>query len=384
VRILLVDQFADLGGAQQCFLDLLPALTAAGWSVTAALPGSGPYAERLRAADVRVEEFQMGNYSNGAKGFAERVRFAVEAPAVARALGRIAEDIRPDLIYVNGPRLLPAAVLAGRKRAPLLFHCHNHLPQASAAQAAARALRWSGARVVSCCMHAVAPLRTALEPGQIEIVYNGVPGPGDGREGSRPGKPGGLRHEGDRRFTFGLVGRISPEKGQRHFFEAAVELDRSIPGLRYVLCGDVLFGDAAAQAYRDQLPADSPVQRLGWRADAGDVIAGLDVLVVPSVREPATPRVILEAYARGAPVIAYATGGIAEIVEHGKTGLLLPEPDARALAAAMRELASSPPERLAELGENGRRLWRERFHVDRYRREMIAAMLRAVEAPVRV
>lgn len=373
MKILLVDQFGELGGAQQCFLDLLPPLTAAGWRVTAALPGAGPYAGRLRASGAAVEEFPMGNYSNGAKSFAERVRFAAETPAVARVLRRIAEDVQPDLVYVNGPRLLPAAALAVGKRTPLLFHCHNHLPQASAARMAARALHWSHARVVSCCLHAVEPLRGALAPGRIEIVYNGVPAP-----------PHGRPRNAEAPFTFGVVGRISPEKGQQHFAQAAAELERSLPGMRYLVCGDVLFGDPAATAYRDSLPGGAPLEYLGWQADAGGVIAGLDVLVVPSVREPATPRVILEAYARGVPVLAYSTGGIAEIVEHCKTGVLLPEPDARALAQAMRELAGSPRERLAELGESGRQLWRERFHVDRYRRDMIAAIMRTVEAPAHV
>jgi glycosyltransferase involved in cell wall biosynthesis len=365
VKILLVDQFAELGGAQQCFLDLAPAIRAAGWSLAAALPGEGPYAVRLRGMGVEVSDIPIGNYSNGSKSFAERVRFAAETPAVAREIRRIVEAVRPDLIYVNGPRLLPAAALAVGSRPPLLFHCHNHVPQASAARAAAQALRWSRARVVSCCLHAAEPFRAAVDPGRIEIVYNGVPAP-----------PADERPERDPRFTFGVVGRISPEKGQDHFLEAAARLE----GPRYVICGDVLFGDHAAAAYRDRLRAiESPVEFLGWRADAGPVLAGLDVLVVPSVREPATPRVILEAYARGVPVLAYATGGIPEILRRDVSGVLLPEPDAAALAQAMADFAAAPRDRLLTLGENGRRLWRERFTVERYRRDMLAAMTRAAE-----
>jgi glycosyltransferase involved in cell wall biosynthesis len=372
MRVLLVDQFAELGGAQQCLLDLAPAIRAEGWSLAAALPGDGPYARELRGVGADIRFFQIGNYSNGGKSFAERLRFAVETPSVARALGGIAEGFRPDLIYVNGPRVLPAAALAARPRAPLLFHCHNHLPQASAARAACQALRWSRARVISCCLQAVQPLRAGASSDRIEIIYNGVPAPA-----AEP-----LRN--DNRFTFGVVGRISPEKGQDHFLSAAAQLEAVLPGMRYLLCGDVLFGDPAAIAYRDSLPPAPFVERFGWRAGAGPVISDLDVLVVPSVREPATPRVILEAYARGVPVLAYATGGIEEIVEHGQTGILLPYPDAGALAHAMRQLAESPRERLRAMGENGRSLWRSRFTVERYRRDMLTAMIRAAEVRTRV
>ena len=370
MKVLLVDQFVELGGAQQCLLDLAPAIRAAGWSLAAALPGEGPYNERLRSLDVEIHPFAIGNYSNGRKGLAEQLRFAAETPLVAKALQGIVDRVQPDLVYVNGPRLLPAAAIAARSRAPLLFHCHNHVPQGAAVRAAAQALRWSRAHVVSCCLHAVKPYRSAAGPGGLEIVYNGVPAP-----------PAGERPECDGRFTVGVVGRISPEKGQDHFLQAAAALAK--PDIRFLVCGDVLFDDPAAQAYRDSLPQDSPVEFLGWRADPGPVLAVLDLLVVPSIREPATPRVIMEAYARGVAVLAYSTGGIAEIVDDGVTGVLLPEPDAAALTAAMGELVDGSRGRLRAMGENGRRLWRERFTVERYRRDMLAAMTRAVGAAAR-
>lgn len=369
MNVLVVDQFVELGGAQRCFLDLAPAIRAAGWRLAAALPGEGPYNERLRQLGADIHTFRTGNYSNGRKGLAEQLRFAAETPVVARALRAIAERTAPELVYVNGPRVLPAAALAARSRPPLLFHCHNHLPQSAAARAAAQALRWSQARVVSCCEHAIGPLRGAVAAERIEVVYNGVPAPGE----ETP--------ERDGRFAVGVVGRISPEKGQHHFVQAASRIHD--PNIRLLICGDALFGDPAAEAYRDRLPRDAPVEFLGWRADPGPALAGLDLLVVPSIQEPATPRVIIEAYARGVPVLAYATGGIAEIVENGATGVLLPEPDAEALARALGELIAAPRDRLRAMGENGRRLWRERFTVERYRRDMLNAMTRAAGAAVR-
>ena len=95
MNVLLVDQFAELGGAQRCFLDLAPALSAAGWRVTAALPGEGPYAERLRALGAEVELFPMGKYSSGRKGLAEQLRFAAEAPRLARELRAVVDRTGP-------------------------------------------------------------------------------------------------------------------------------------------------------------------------------------------------------------------------------------------------------------------------------------------------
>ncbi len=362
MKILLVDQFSQLGGAQQCFLDLAPAILAAGWYLEAALPGAGPYQDRLRELGVAVHPFPIRSYSNGTKRAAEQLRFVLETPSVGRKLRAVVDRTEPDVVYVNGPRLLPAASIAARGRAPLLFHCHNHIPQRMAARAAGRALLAGRSAIVSCCEHAVEPFRRWIPAERIRIVYNGVAGP-----------PADEAPERDARFTIGVVGRISPEKGLDHFLRAASELHRASRDVRYRVCGDVLFDDPPARAYHASLASDAPVEFLGWRSDPGPVLAGLDLLVVPSVREPATPRVILEAYARGVPVLAYSTGGIAEIVKDGVTGVLLPEPDADALARALVELCGGPPERLRAMGENGRRLWEERFGLERYRREMLSA-----------
>ena len=59
------------------------------------------------------------------------------------------------------------------------------------------------------------------------------------------------------------------------------------------------------------------------REDVGAVLAGLDLLVVPSTEAEATTRVILEAFSAGVPVVAYAVGGIPEVVRDGENGFLV-------------------------------------------------------------
>jgi len=87
------------------------------------------------------------------------------------------------------------------------------------------------------------------------------------------------------------------------------------------------------------------------------------------------PTVIFEAMAEGAPIVATRHAGIAEAIEHGHSGLLVPEGDPPALAAALEHLIGQPALR-ARLGERARAVAGERFHALRQSRRLEAALLR--------
>jgi glycosyltransferase involved in cell wall biosynthesis len=370
MKILFLDQYSDLGGAQLCLLDLMPALAWAGWQPLVAVPGNGPLGDRLRGLGVAVERLPLGSYRSYKKSAWDIARFAASTPHLAFSIRRLVRRFQPDLIYVNGPRLLPAA-RAGRRRTPLLFHCHSRIEQPLAARATGRSLRACDATVIACCRFAVEPLLPYLAEQRVHIIYNGVRGP------SRPAPrktPGGG-------FRIGIVGRIAPEKGHADFVQAARLLNESLPGCRFVICGEALFADRVSKEYKqtlDKLAEGLPVEFLGWRDDVYEVLERLDVLVVPSTREPATTRVVLEAYSCGLPVVAYPTGGIPEILTEEQTGFLVNPMGPQALAERILSLVLQQPERLEQAAAAGRALWREKFRVERYQLEVVEILARTM------
>src|SRR2546426_974605 len=124
MKLLLLDQFSDLGGAQQVLLELLPSIRARGWSATVGMPGDGPMFARVRELGFDTERIDCGPYGSGRKSLGDVARFAASTPRLASQIRRLA---MVDLIYVNGPRLLPAVALA-RPAAPVVFHAHSYLP----------------------------------------------------------------------------------------------------------------------------------------------------------------------------------------------------------------------------------------------------------------
>jgi glycosyltransferase involved in cell wall biosynthesis len=155
----------------------------------------------------------------------------------------------------------------------------------------------------------------------------------------------------------GVVGRLDPIKGHDLFIEAAALVARLRPDVRFaVVGGEVCAADAghgavlASRARR--LGLDRALLLTGHQDDAIPWLDAFDVVVVPS-RCEAGPLVLGEAMALGKPVVATDVPGAAGVIEHGRTGLLVPHPDPQAMAAAMLDLLAEP-ERAAALGRAAR------------------------------
>src|ERR1700736_162441 len=359
MNILFLDQFADLGGAQRGLLDLIPAILQRGWSAEAAVPGEGELPARLRALGVKTHAIPCGPYRAGPKGPGDLIRFAADVPRQVACLKPIMEASRIDLLYVNGPRLLPAAALSVGKR-PLVFHAHSVLSSRLQAQVAGASLRWRRASAIACSQFVARAFSQWVPACRMQVVYNGVSsGPVAASRGPAPPR-------------IGFVGRIAPEKGTLAFLSAARLLLSNHPDCQFSICGAGLFGDTSYEQAVRAAAGDLPVEFLGWREDAGSVMATLDILAVPSSAPEASPRVILEAGAAGIPVVAYRAGGIPELVQSGITGLLV-EPSPSALAAGCSALLSDVGKRVT-MGRSARIQWAERFTTKRYREQMIAAL----------
>ncbi|GAA1984777.1 glycosyltransferase family 4 protein [Catenulispora subtropica] len=138
----------------------------------------------------------------------------------------------------------------------------------------------------------------------------------------------------------GFAGRLVYEKGVQHLLHAVPELRRRHPGLRVVIAGDgPQRGELEATA--GQLGLHREVSFTGFVPAPGlsSTMASTDAMVVPSIYEP-FGLVALEAAAAGAPLAVSETGGLAEIVEPGVTGLRFRARDTEALAESVSSLIS--------------------------------------------
>jgi glycosyltransferase involved in cell wall biosynthesis len=139
----------------------------------------------------------------------------------------------------------------------------------------------------------------------------------------------------------GLVANLRGSKGHRFFLEAARQVLREAPSARFlVVGGGVGFDDIRRRI--EEMALGAEVRMLGFRRDIPEVMAALDVLVLPSIKSEATSQVILQALAVGTPVVATTVGGSPEVIRDGVTGRLVPPADGVALAGAIVDLLRDP------------------------------------------
>jgi glycosyltransferase involved in cell wall biosynthesis len=162
-------------------------------------------------------------------------------------------------------------------------------------------------------------------------------------------------------FTVGCLGALEERKGHRYLLEAAALLKARGLRVRYEIAGQGRRR-AGLEAEVARLGLDEQVRFLGFVTDTAEFLAGVDLLVMPSLQE-GLGVAALEAMAAGRPVVASRVGGLAESVLDGTTGLLVPPRDPAALAEAIAQLASS--QALAQaMGKQGRDRVRREFSLE--------------------
>lgn len=165
----------------------------------------------------------------------------------------------------------------------------------------------------------------------------------------------------------GAVSSARPEKGMQVLVEAAPRILERCPDARFVLVG------AGTERFEPRLRELGLRDRFwlpGHRSDAVALMTLFDVFVLPSIDMESCPNVLLEAMDVGLPVVGSDVGGVAEIVEEGRTGLVVPPGDPQALANAVVAVLGRD-DRGRAWGETGRQTVRERFSPDRKCRETL-------------
>jgi glycosyltransferase involved in cell wall biosynthesis len=166
----------------------------------------------------------------------------------------------------------------------------------------------------------------------------------------------------------GVIGRLSPEKGQREFLRAFKEVVRVVPDVKAVLVGDgqdrpLLETQVAAAGLKNR------VIFAGYQRDMSDIYAALDVVVIPSLSE-GLPNVLLEAMLHRKAVVATAVGGIPEVIPSVLSSLLVSPGDLGALARGMIRCLRDPALRLT-YGELGGDHVRQHFSPARRAQQMV-------------
>ncbi len=378
LRTLFVESGTEMGGAQIALLTMLRALDrnrVAPFYASLGF-GAGNLPEQVESLGIPVFRLRAGRFRK------IRATFARIAELV-----RIMRGQAIDIVLANsGHPLLfarPAALIAGR---PCACWVHGHFPgDAVRGQAIALALQAVSADALLANSEWTArQLRAdSRDACSIRIVRDGIDLTQFGAWQSAMHIRAGHQIPAHR-VLVGLFGRLHPFKGQHIFLQAAAALARRKSNCIYWIVGGTPFNLAPgyAESLRRQAEAsglNGNVQFLGQRQDVSGLMQACDIVVHCSVEPEPWGLVVAEAMASGKPVIATAAGGPREMIEDGRTGLLIPPGDASALAVALERLASDPSLRRA-LGIAARQHAERHFDMCQAAEHLSDELLRVCEA----
>ncbi len=339
MRILCVDQTAELGGAE---LSMFAEVTHMPHDCSVLLFEDGPFRAMLAKANVPVEVVSALQKGLTVRRESGALAILGSLPGVIRIVRVVAAKARQnDVIYANSQKAFVvgalASALTGR---PLVWRLRDVL-DASHFSALLRRVavllgNWKASRVI---VNSVATGKAFTAVGgdarKISVAYPGIDeAPFLAVSAETIAK---LRAEiAPGAALIGVFGRLSNWKGQAVFIDAIARLPDAIG----VIVGAPLFGEEAyAEALHRQVEAlgiSGRVRFLGFRSDIPALMRSMDVIVHSSIAPEPFGRVVVEGMLSGNPVVASAAGGVLEIIENGKTGWLCKPGNATALAQTLQ------------------------------------------------
>jgi glycosyltransferase involved in cell wall biosynthesis len=304
-------------------------------------------------------------------GGAERLQRHRFDPAAAIRLGRHLRGDPPDVLFIldHHNAMLwgrVAALLNGVPRVVVASHATGLFGRRRNFRLTDRWLLEFTDRVVALSRaHANYLVETeGVSPGSITVIENGIPVDEYAvvEDDSRAalGRELGL---GPQDRVIIMVAALRPEKAHEVFLDAARLLVASHSDLKFLIVGD---GPRRGEleSMRSRLGLDEHVRFLGVRDDVARLLHTARVLTLPSHPAVETlPLSVLEAMAAGVPVIATRVGSLPEVIDSGRTGVLIEPGDPRALAAAIAGMVDDPA-RSRKMAEAAREVVQSRFSVE--------------------
>ncbi|MDQ1640621.1 MAG: hypothetical protein QOF62_3960 [Pyrinomonadaceae bacterium] len=333
MKILFYNHTGQVSGAERVLLLILSRLNRSRFEAVLLCPPSGQLQKEARILNIPCANVEQLSARFTWRIAALILYFSSFVSTMAQVRTQVREQ-SPELIHANSVRagLVISAATVGLG-IPIVWHVHDLLPQHPLSTCIRLfTLLLPPVRVVLVANAAAERFKGKLLrqfPKRVDfaVVYNAI----EVAKLNSTTTSGSIRKElrirnSDR--LIGIIGNLSPVKGQHELIRAFAKARKQIPNLALLVVGSALFN--RGDGYQKQLSAevralglDHCVRFLGQRNDVPAIMHALDLLVMNS-RSEAFPLVALEGMAAGVPLLATAVGGLPELVTHEMNGWLVP------------------------------------------------------------
>ena len=372
MKILFVHLNSDLYGASRALLRLSACLLEKGHEVDIILGSDGPLTERLDALGITpiiftdLAALERANLSTPKR----MIQLAVNCRRTQRFLTEKIRTLKPDILHSNTSILLANGKAARRTRIPHVWHLRETYEEFPLVWKFYRRIMLRGASRILCVSDSVAAqFRPEEAKRKITRVHDGLsetevePPTADACQKIR--KTHGVPAD---TLTVGVPGRIKcVRKGQEVFVEAAILLAEKYPHVLFLIVGTTYPGNESHETtLRNRVQEaglEEQIRFTGELSSSREIMALLDIVVVPSgVAEP-FGYVTSEAMAAARPVVGTNIGGTREIVADQQTGLLFDPGNTSQLVTHLETLMNDPALRKS-MGAAGRKRFEKHFTME--------------------
>jgi glycosyltransferase involved in cell wall biosynthesis len=353
-RILYVHGIGRIGGAERDLLAMIRALDRGEWEPHVACPPETPLSERLAKENIPLHPLPLGPWR---KWYSPLIRW--------RDVGKLRSlvaGVAPALLHVNDIWWVPHAIGAVSATKGLRRPVVAHVRQEIEADKVRRYHLEAADKVIAISRQVEqALIAGGVAQGSVQTIYSGLQLPTEVPAADRTAVYRALGLSDDA-VLLGTVAHVFPRKGYDVMFRALPRVIRSVGAVHYVIVGT--GEDAYEQQLRTLASALGIADRVhfvGFQDDVTPFLSALSLYVHPA-RMEGFGIAVVEALAAGKAVVATRVGGVPEVVEHGRTGLLVAADRPEELSAAILSLLHDDVRRNA-MGKRAAQAARERFNL---------------------
>jgi len=342
IKVLQLVEDLKVGGAEKVIADITLGIDKREFeSHTWCLSSGGSIANELQEKGASVRILGISSYFN---------------PLNILKLATLLKKVKPDIVHTHGYFASVIGRIAAKyAHVPILFnHVHSTYWEYKKRNFFIEKLLSKYTQKIICCSEAVREFVTnneKIDPSKTVVIYNGV----DEERFSHFNNISSIREEigiEPNDPILGTVSSLAPHKGHLYMIQAAPKILEAFSSTKFLFVGDGVLKEELENQVKN-LDITSNVIFTGTRKNIPELLNLMDIFVLPSSSREGLGIAIIEAMAAEKPVVATDIGGIPEVVENGKTGILVPPKNPEALAQAIIELLNNPG-KAEEMGRLGR------------------------------
>ncbi len=321
-KILVLHSSNDLYGASKILLNVLEVLIDQGNSIHLILPYKGPL-DDLKSKGIIIKHQSLGVLRRKYFNFFGLINRLIKIFSSIFFINTYVKKNKIDLIYTNTSVIVPGAIVSKINKIPSFFHIHEIPTNSFYSNVIGIFIKLFGTKIIVVSDAVKKHWKRHVSPKKLYKIYNGI---------ILTNKENDLKFKSPK-IIFGIMARIIPYKGHEYFIDLANEIIKENNDVEFLIYGDTYPGYEKYLFNLKQKILDYGIDHKiifkGFCDDVKNNFSEINFLIHCPIEPDPLPTVLLEAMNFKIPVIATRKGGIIEILDNGKGGLLIPHDDAK-------------------------------------------------------